>query len=311
VGATAGAVRRGRHAAGVHTHTSPVAMVAVPVLAVLVVACGGAADDEGATADGAAATSDVADVASGGGTTSGQTGTGTTDASGRTAPEQQADGGQEGSPDQDQESADQDDDGAPERNRENAEEIDPFEELEWALTPAGPESPSVNEDSIYRVLDDLDPEACRGLLTDPADGWFDPGAFGTGERSVHLFRAGALLCAGDGAAADAAYRQALGFAWPFPVTQPLHSRVCNVWDAVTRMLDPEAGPCALEELADDEATATDADEDEPPDDASSEVEREEPTDTEGSADTDEPDVTDLPAVTDDPADELSENDAGS
>jgi hypothetical protein len=271
-------------------------MAAVLALALSVVACGGAADDQAATGDVATATSDADDVASGGGTTGGQSVAGTTDASGRTTPEQQADDGQDGSPEQD---------------RENAEEIDPFEELEWALTPAGPESPSVNEDSIYRVLDDLDPEACRGLLTDPADGWFDPGAFGTGERSVHLFRAGALLCAGDGAAADAAYRQALGFAWPFPVTQPLHSRVCNVWDAVTRMLDPEAGPCALEELADDEATATDADEDEPPDDASSEVEREEPTDTEGSADTDEPDVTDLPAVTDDPPDELSENDAGS
>jgi hypothetical protein len=271
-------------------------MAAVLALALSVVACGGAADDQAATGDVATATSDADDVASGGGTTGGQSVAGTTDASGRTTPEQQADDGQ---------------DGSAERDQENAEEIDPFEELEWALTPAGPESPSVNEDSIYRVLDDLDPEACRGLLTDPADGWFDPGAFGTGERSVHLFRAGALLCAGDGAAADAAYRQALGFAWPFPVTQPLHSRVCNVWDAVTRMLDPEAGPCALEELADDEATATDADEDEPPDDASSEVEREEPTDTEGSADTDEPDVTDLPAVTDDPADELSENDAGS
>jgi hypothetical protein len=309
VGATAGAVRRGRHAAGVHTHTSPVAMVAVPVLAVLVVACGGAADDEGATADGAAATSDVADVASGGGTTSGQTGTGTTDASGRTAPEQQADGGQEGSPDQDQESADQDDDGAPERNRENAEEIDPFEELEWALTPAGPESPSVNEDSIYRVLDDLDPEACRELLTNPADGWFDPGAFGTGERSVHLFRAGALLCAGDGVAADAAYRQALGSAWSFPVTQPLHSRVCNVWDAVTRMLDPEAGPCALEELTVDDTTT--AEDDEAPEAPSSEGGSEEPTDTEGSADAHEPDVTGGSTVTDAPADVPSEDDTGS
>ena len=133
---------------------------------------------------------------------------------------------------------------------------DPIEEIAWALTPAGPGSPSVNEDPIYKVLDDLDPDACRALL-DPAAGFFEPGAFGTGERSVHLFRAAAHLCAGDLEEGEAAYRRALTFTWAGAFDQPLHSRVCNVWDAVTRMVDPGAGPCALEEFVPDDTTVGD------------------------------------------------------
>lgn len=132
---------------------------------------------------------------------------------------------------------------------------DPLQEIAWALPPAGPESPSVNEDTVYKVLDNLDPEGCAALL-EPDAGWFDPTTFGTGERSVHLFRAGAHLCAGDRAQGEAAYQQAIALTWPFAVEQPLHSRVCNVWDAVTRMVDPDAGPCALEELTFDTSDAS-------------------------------------------------------
>lgn len=135
-------------------------------------------------------------------------------------------------------------------------EEDPLEEIEWALTPAGPGSPSVNEDPIYKVLDDLDPQACAALL-DPTKGWFEPSSFGTGERSVHLFLAGAHLCAGDRSSGVASYQQAQALTWDFAVEQPLHSRVCNVWDAVTRMVDPTAGPCALEELTFEDPTDPD------------------------------------------------------
>jgi hypothetical protein len=142
---------------------------------------------------------------------------------------------------------------ATEDGNAHGDEDDPFDDIEWALPPAGPGSPSVNEDSIYKVLDDLDPQACDALL-DPTQGWFDPSTFGTGSRSVHLFKAGAQLCAGDRAAAVVSYGRALEHEWSFAVEQPLHSRVCNVWDAVTRMIEPGAGPCALEELSFDELT---------------------------------------------------------
>lgn len=135
------------------------------------------------------------------------------------------------------------------------EDGDVLAAISWELPPAGPGSPSVNEDPIYKILDDLDPTACRALL-EPGSGWFDPTSFGTGERTVHLFRAGAHLCAGERDAGAAAYQQALGFDWDFAVEQPLHSRVCNVWDAVIRIVDPAGGPCVLEELTFDTSDAT-------------------------------------------------------
>lgn len=130
-----------------------------------------------------------------------------------------------------------------------------------------------------------------------------------------LFLAGALLCTGDTAAAETAYQRALEFDWPPTVRQPVHSQVCNVWDAGTRMVDAGAGPCALEELPVDDAAEDERAHDGP----SSQTEGEESTDSEDAdppSDADDPNETDDPTETDDasdtgdPADTASDDDGG-
>ncbi len=136
----------------------------------------------------------------------------------------------------------------------------------WFLPPAGPESPSNNEDAAYRGLDDNDPAGCAAML-DPSTGFFPevpPGGFVTGERTFYLYKAGAHLCAGDQAAGEAAYQQALAADWVATTGAVNHMRVCNVWAAVTAIVDPGAGPCTLQSDEDTGGGTTEGGGSEPP-----------------------------------------------
>jgi hypothetical protein len=139
--------------------------------------------------------------------------------------------------------------------------------LSWILPPAGPETPSVNEDSAYRGLA-AGRDSCRAMLD---DGFFSeppPGGFVTGNRTYFLFKAGAHLCAGSRSAGRAAFAQALEAEWVEPTGPIVRSRVCNVWDAVTRILDPaKTGHCLIRIVEDGDDTSA-ATSDQPSDDVS-------------------------------------------
>ncbi len=134
------------------------------------------------------------------------------------------------------------------------------------LPPAGPESPSNNEDAAYKRLDENDPAGCAAML-DPGSGFFPevpPGGFVTGVRTFYLYKAGAHLCAGDQAAGEAAYQQALAADWVATTGAVNRMRVCNVWTAVTAIVDPGAGPCTLQSDEDIPTGTTESGGSEPP-----------------------------------------------
>jgi len=104
-------------------------------------------------------------------------------------------------------------------------------------------------------------------LLDPSSGLFSetpPGGFVTGERTFYLYKAGAHLCAGDQAAGEAAYQQALAADWVATTGAVNHMRVCNVWAAVTAIVDPGAGPCTLQSDEDIGGGATEGGGEPPP-----------------------------------------------
>lgn len=151
-----------------------------------------------------------------------------------------------------------DDQGADDREADSTDEEpeDPLEDIEWSLPPEGPDAPQLNDASYYSDLESADPKRCRELLAD--EGAFEPDKFLSGKRGAELYRAGAHLCAGDRQAGKKAYEQQVrDRKWPDPEklsregqrdVQQVQRRVCNVWDAVTRMVAPDAGPCTLERV---------------------------------------------------------------
>jgi hypothetical protein len=135
---------------------------------------------------------------------------------------------------------------------------------DWTLPPVGDTIPSDDERLVYLVLEAADPAACEELLgtkfveEPPAD-------FITGPRSYHLYRAAAHLCARDRDGALVAFGQVLSHSWTEPADDRRNRRwVCDVWDAVTSRIAPDAGPCTLEttdvDEPDDEGGETDAQE---------------------------------------------------
>lgn len=133
--------------------------------------------------------------------------------------------------------------------------------LGWPPLPEGPDIPEQDEIDIYPVLAAADAPRCADLFTEGVAVQFGnrtaearfaaspPGNFGTGSRTYHLYRAAAYLCANDGANAQSAFADALSEPpWSEPLDEVeanLQLVVCRVWDAVTALLDPGAGPCTL------------------------------------------------------------------
>lgn len=151
--------------------------------------------------------------------------------------------------------------------------------LRWPPLPEGPDIPERDEIDVYAVLATADAARCADLFTDGVPVQFDnrstearfaaspPGNFGTGSRTYHLYRAAAYLCANDDANARSAFAEALSEApWSEPVDEVeanLQLVACRVWDAVTALLDPGAGPCTLTvSSSEDPEGDTDADPDE-------------------------------------------------
>lgn len=151
--------------------------------------------------------------------------------------------------------------------------------LRWPPLPEGPDIPEQDEIDIYAVLATAVAARCADLFTEGVPVQFDnrstearfaaspPGNFGTGSRTYHLYRAAAYLCANDDANARSAFAEALSEApWSEPVDEEeanLQLVVCRVWDAVTALLDPGAGPCTLTVSSSEDAEGdTDADPDE-------------------------------------------------
>jgi hypothetical protein len=127
----------------------------------------------------------------------------------------------------------------------------------WRLPPSGPDIPEDAERDVYLVLEAADPAGCRAELDSGELSGAPPGRFSTGDRSHHLYRAGAHLCAGDRDAGRAAFDDAIASAWVEPADPRTRDRVCRVWDAVTERVAEDAGTCTLRADTDEDGTTDD------------------------------------------------------
>ena len=124
---------------------------------------------------------------------------------------------------------------------------------------------------MYKVLAAADASRCAALFTpggvqvgDSFVAGFGAAAvepnFATGDRTRHLYEAGAHLCAGDETAAREAFAAALSLGtWDVHTEDAETQRVvCTVWNAVTNLVDPSAGACSLELTTTDDGETDDA-----------------------------------------------------
>ncbi len=138
--------------------------------------------------------------------------------------------------------------------------------LVWLTLPTGPDIPGYQEIQMYKVLAAADASSCAALFSPEGvqvgDFVASFGAaaiepnFDTGDRTRHLYEAGAHLCAGNEAAAREAFAAGLSLGdWDVLHADDAGTQrvVCTVWNAVANLLDPSAGPCTLTTADDGEA----------------------------------------------------------
>jgi hypothetical protein len=139
-------------------------------------------------------------------------------------------------------------------------------ELGWPMLPTGPDIPGYQEIQMYKVLAAADASSCAALFSPEGVqvGDFVAGFgaaavepnFDTGDRTRHLYEAGAHLCAGDETAAREAFAAALSLGdWDVLHADDAGTQrvVCTVWNSVANLLDPSAGACTLTTADDGEA----------------------------------------------------------
>lgn len=145
-------------------------------------------------------------------------------------------------------------------------------ELVWLTLPTGPDIPGYQEIQMYKVLAAADASSCAALFSpegvqvgDFVAGFgaaaIEPN-FDTGDRTRHLYEAGAHLCAGDEMAAREAFAAGLSLGdWDVVQADDVETQrvVCTVWNAVANLLDPSAGACTLTTADDGEANDGGAD----------------------------------------------------